>query len=138
MDKMQKIKKILGRLIKNPSNIDCFAEEINQHADWEDVLHETMYNLATGEKGKAVKDSFRALQNRELGFNGPVYKKYAEIRDAQDEYVINPPEVVEGALECEKCGSKRVLSFTLQTKSGDESTSVFAKCVECTYDWRPN
>ena len=28
MDKMQNIKKILGRLIKNPSNIDCFAEEI--------------------------------------------------------------------------------------------------------------
>ena len=138
MDKIKKIKKILGRLIKNTSNIDCFAEEISQHADWEDVLHETMYNLATGKKGKAVKDSFRALQNEELGFDGPVYKEYAEIRDAQDEYVINPPEVVEGALECPICKGMRVLTYTLQTKSGDESTSVFAKCVNCNHDWRPN
>ena len=48
---------------------------------------------------------------------------------------LSPAEVEEGVLEC-KCGSKRTISFTLQTRSGDEGTSVWARCVECGNKWQ--
>lgn len=44
-------------------------------------------------------------------------------------------EVVDGIFVCSKCGSKKVMSFSKQTKSGDESLSVFAMCSICKNKW---
>jgi len=49
-------------------------------------------------------------------------------------YLENPPQVEEGAITC-KCGSSRVYSFSKQTRSGDESTTVFAMCCACNSKW---
>jgi len=59
------------------------------------------------------------------------------IREDQElEYLTNPPTIQEGIFECKKCSSKRVLSFSKQTRRGDESTSVFALCDTCKHQWK--
>lgn len=69
-------------------------------------------------------------------WNQPIYSHYKNLEYEQDEFLNNPIEVEEGVLQCSKCGSKRTISFTRQTRSSDESTSVFAQCVECKQKWR--
>jgi len=65
----------------------------------------------------------------------PVFEKEKEMEKEFDTYQVTPYEVEDGVLQCKKCGSFRVFSASKQVRSGDESTSVFAKCVKCNCSW---
>lgn len=65
----------------------------------------------------------------------PVFERLMSIEKEFDTYQITPYEVEDGVLQCKKCGSNRVFSTSKQVRSGDESTSVFAKCVKCNSSW---
>ena len=60
---------------------------------------------------------------------------FRKMEDELELYVITPQDIVEGVLVCFKCKCKKIFSFSKQTKSGDESTSVFAKCSNCQHQW---
>lgn len=51
------------------------------------------------------------------------------------EHRVPKREVAEGELRC-KCGSRRVQSHVLQTRSCDEAASIFARCASCGHAWR--
>jgi len=138
MDKLTEIKEKLGSIFRNPKNIDCFAELILPYKDWQTTLYDVVFKIITGENGRAIKDAYDVLQKGQLGFDDAIYAEENETRNAHDHFAQNPPEVEEGVLECPKCCSMRVFSFPLQTRSGDESTTVFAKCAECKHDWQAN
>jgi hypothetical protein len=53
----------------------------------------------------------------------------------EDDFIENPFQVEEGVLECYKCGSKRTISYTKQTRSADEPASVIATCINCKNKW---
>ena len=40
-------------------------------------------------------------------------------------------EVAEGETSCPRCGSKRIIKDELQTRSADESKTVFCECSIC-------
>lgn len=65
----------------------------------------------------------------------PIFKDYLAIEKEFDTYQITPYEVEDGVLQCKKCKSTRVFSTSKQVRSGDESTSVFAKCAKCNCSW---
>ena len=50
-------------------------------------------------------------------------------------FILKPFEVDEGVLTCNKCGSNKTYSYTKQTRSGDEATTVFAICSNCNARW---
>ena len=52
----------------------------------------------------------------------------------QDNFLIKPFEIEEGVLEC-KCGSKRVYSYSKQSRSADEPCSTYAQCMSCKSKW---
>ena len=64
------------------------------------------------------------------------YEEYRLKLKEHDGFLIKPFEVDEGVLECGKCGSNKTISYTKQTRSGDESTSVFALCYNCNNKWK--
>jgi len=49
---------------------------------------------------------------------------------------INATKVSEGAIRCKKCGSRRIMSHSLQTRSADESETFFHFCTECSTRWK--
>lgn len=44
--------------------------------------------------------------------------------------------VVEGDLQCGSCKSKKIQREEMQTRSGDESATVFCRCTECGKRWK--
>ena len=68
-------------------------------------------------------------------WRAPIFEKLIAVEKEFDTYQITPYEVEDGVLQCRKCGSNRVFSTSKQVRSGDESTSVFAKCVLCNCSW---
>jgi DNA-directed RNA polymerase subunit M/transcription elongation factor TFIIS len=47
-------------------------------------------------------------------------------------------EVVDGIFSCTRCKSKKIITTSKQTRSGDESTTVFAMCSVCKNKWIVN
>lgn len=78
---------------------------------------------------------FTLLTNGQ-GWGHPIYSKYRkeEERD-EDNETRQENTISEGALTC-KCGNKRIIIKTLQVRSSDEGTTVFAKCTKCNRKWK--
>ena len=137
----QKIRESLCKFMKNEDNIDLFTDQIfsiieNSTAyNWKNLVYETMCLI---EETKSVVSSYNTLDQGKIGFKDKTFEEFEVKRSEQDHYMISPPQVIEGALECPACGSKKVLSYPLQTRGGDEATSVFAKCVKCKKQFRAN
>jgi len=137
----QKIRESLCKFMKNEDNIDLFTDQIfsiieNSTAyNWKNLVYETMCLI---EETKSVVSSYNILDQGKIGFKDKTFEEFEVKRSEQDHYMISPPQVIEGALECPACGSKKVLSYPLQTRGGDEATSVFAKCVKCKKQFRAN
>ena len=61
--------------------------------------------------------------------------------DDSDFTIIDDDEGEKSALptieiECEKCGHNQAVWWTLQTRSADEPTTQFYRCIKCEYTWR--
>ena len=39
-------------------------------------------------------------------------------------------------IECGKCGHNQAVWWMLQTRSADEPTTQFYRCIKCSYTWR--
>ena len=96
-------------------------------------LYEIAYRTLQGE---LIHDLIEDIENNNIGLEGFPFRKQRRAQKEEDDFIANPAEVVEGVLECNNCGSKRTVSFSLQTQSGDEGTAVWARCVECKATWR--
>lgn len=54
----------------------------------------------------------------------------------QDNFILAPPEIEEGVLECQRCHSRKTFSFSKQTRRSDESATVFVRCSQCQHSFR--
>ena len=76
------------------------------------------------------------LKKNKIARNSDNFNNIKLIIEEQDKFIIKPFEVEEGVLECYKCGSNKTYSYTKQTRSGDEATTVFAVCTQCGDKWK--
>ncbi len=65
-----------------------------------------------------------------------VYAEFRNKENIRDEYLTNPQEIDEGVNECTRCGSKKTISFQMQTRSADEGMTNFIKCINCKKKWK--
>lgn len=78
------------------------------------------------------------INSKKTGFNHTVYDSISDKIKEQNEFIKNPfINIEKGVIKC-KCKSERVFSYAKQTRSGDESTTVFCECVECGSKWQLN
>ena len=80
-------------------------------------------------------DILSSIEKGEIDWNHSFYDNEKHAILEQDDFIEHPFEVEEGVLEC-RCGSKRVYSFSKQTRSADEPMTTYAECVECNSKWQ--
>lgn len=84
--------------------------------------------------GKKLKDILASIKAAKIGWEHNSFQEMILKQQEQDDFIINPFEVEEGVLEC-NCGSRRVFSYSKQSRSCDESTSTYAQCMACKTKW---
>lgn len=113
------------------------------------TLESILFNqsLTTDEYNIFILESMRTLRVNgyenlidDIEKNNFMYQndRFDSIREKISEYdkfIIKPFEVDEGVLTCHKCNSNKTFSYTKQTRSGDEATTVFAVCTNCNARW---
>ena len=73
-----------------------------------------------------------------ITWNHPTYNDLWKEEQEEDSFIVNGFEVEEGILECNKCGSKKVLSYSKQVRRADEGVTVYSKCINCKTQWVVN
>ena len=125
---------VLKTLFTDYKKIECMIHELsNMQDEYFLIVQEVMNN---GRNGMDEGDIMCQLGRNEYLDNTQVYENFRKKVDEHDSFLVKPFEVEEGVLECGKCNSNKTLSYTKQTRSGDESTSVFAVCYNCNNKWR--
>lgn len=78
-----------------------------------------------------VEYFIQRVKSNKSGWNHPVFHPFHQLQKEYDDFLLNPPEVEEGVIQCHRCGSKKTFSFSKQTRRADESATVFVRCAEC-------
>lgn len=105
----------------------------------EDIYIEYIYQVIGDICSKKFTMKFIAqnIKENKLGFNHHSFDDIRSKQKEQDDYLICPFDVQEGVMQCNKCDSKKVISYSKQTRGGDEGTTVFCTCVnpKCGFKW---
>lgn len=85
----------------------------------------------------AIYNTIFTNHDEKVLWNSKSFDELRQIEEEQDKFIIQPFEIVEGITQC-KCGSKKVFSYSKQTRGGDEATSTFNECAKCKSKWMYN
>lgn len=129
-------KQVLKTAITIEKNINIIENNIfnkvHNYDQYKDLIISTITKIKSGQKlNKVLTD----IKTNNFGYSEQYFKEVADVLQEQHNFIENPFEVEEGVMEC-KCGSKKTISFSKQIRSGDEGTTVFAKCVDCGKTWK--
>lgn len=136
---------ILGTAIKQSKNCVSFEKYIWKHASKiEEDMQEEMYfwfayqvvGLVLMNANKQLKPLLKAVKKGKVGWKSPSYDDVTARLDEHDDYLVTPFEVVEGVVDCPKCGGSKTWSVQKQTRSSDEPMTTFSCCVTCGHKWR--
>lgn len=116
------INNIEKSIFKNTKNIK----------QYNNLLYEITGDIILGEN---CKDIITNMNNGYFFWDNKVYNDIKHIITEQNDFIENPFEVEEGVIECNKCGSKRVFSYSKQTRGADEPMTTFAQCISCKSSW---
>jgi DNA-directed RNA polymerase subunit M/transcription elongation factor TFIIS len=80
----------------------------------------------------------KELMHDKILWESEVYNNYKEERDMELYKIENPENsnIQEGIFTCGKCQGKRIAIRSMQTRSGDEATTIFYTCIACGNKWK--
>ena len=134
MSKMSKMS-LLTDIFKNTNNITLFEELINEKSGNNMTKKiELIYELCGLITQYNIQECYDIIKEDRVEWKLDIFKDDIEEEQVEMDFIDHPFESVDSILEC-KCGSKKVLSFAKQTRSCDEGTTVFAKCLDCKRKW---
>jgi DNA-directed RNA polymerase subunit M/transcription elongation factor TFIIS len=130
------IKNALKLVVKNESNINILEKNIFEASNDDENIYKniTFQVVSDISNGKNLKEALNDIKNLKVNWKHSSLNEYIQEEIEQDNFIIQPFEIVEGITEC-KCGSKRVYSFTKQTRGGDEISTTFNECLSCKSKW---
>jgi DNA-directed RNA polymerase subunit M/transcription elongation factor TFIIS len=119
------LKQKFGKKYNQINKLLLTYKENNSENEYKDFLYHIMN-----------EENHENIFNSKIGLEHTFFDTYRNLEQEENEFITNPMVVDEGVFECPKCSSKRTISWGKQIRSGDEGTSVFAKCIECNHNWR--
>ena len=131
----------LELITKQPHNLKILDKMIKNYAAEKDVDEkDVLYELAFFKTQHNFKETVDFLRSNELGFKHPSFQPVSKRIDEMDHFMDKPFEVVEGVNTCgnAKCGGSRTLSYSRQTRGGDEGMTVYVFCIDCKFRYIMN
>jgi DNA-directed RNA polymerase subunit M/transcription elongation factor TFIIS len=123
--------------IKSEKNVKVLERYINR-ISYNQEEYKLLIQEVINSKNNNIscKEILQGLKDGKYLRNDSYYNNVRYEIEEHDKFLIKPFEVDEGVLECGKCNSNKTISYTKQTRSGDESTTVFAMCFNCNSKWK--
>ena len=140
----QKGKSAIATISKRENNINIIEnwifkitqrENKNPDSFQTEYIRNILQVVQDLKNGKDKNEVLNSIKKKQLGWKHTCFDEIRNSLQEQDDFVKNPFEIEEGALEC-RCGSKRVFSYSKQTRSCDEGMTFFITCLNCKNFWK--
>ena len=130
-------KKTLKTVLNIDKNIEIIEKAIYSMAGDDENKYKSIIYDVIGDiiSKRNLKDILKSVKDMKIGWEHSCFENIKFRQKEQDEFIVNPFQVEEGALECKKCGSKRTFSYSKQVRSCDEPMTTFAQCIACKSKW---
>lgn len=115
------VKRIEAVIHSKSSCQEEYAQLVYEHID--SLIDQTEAKVKTLKLPKSVFDS-------------NVFADYKKQEDKLFTEIASGPVVKEGIEPCRRCKNKKVTSYQLQTRSGDEGMTTYYTCISCGYKWK--
>jgi DNA-directed RNA polymerase subunit M/transcription elongation factor TFIIS len=128
--------KALSTILTNQSNISILERNIFEIYK-DQVVYNRVILQVVGDilNKKKLNDILKDLKSEMVNWDHSSFHDAKMRIDEQDDFIEHPFQVEEGVLEC-KCGSRKVFSYSKQTRSADEPMTTYAECVNCGSKWQ--
>ena len=83
-----------------------------------------------------IEDLFQFIRQKKIGYFHSEFDTIRQEIEEEENFIMCPPVIDEGVIECRRCKSRRTFSFNKQTRSSDEAVTVFVRCVNCGHQFR--
>jgi DNA-directed RNA polymerase subunit M/transcription elongation factor TFIIS len=129
---------VLTAFIKKKENREKLAKALwSQSGQNEDYATYLLYEILTDYMiSPKLSDIFTHVKQKKIGWNHVVFQPFQQELEEYDQFLMCPPEVDEGVIQCSRCQSRKTFSFSKQTRRADESATVFVRCAECNHSFR--
>jgi DNA-directed RNA polymerase subunit M/transcription elongation factor TFIIS len=133
-------KQALNTVLTKEQNITIIENNIykisdNNEENYKKYLYEVIGDILNNIK---LSDILKNIKETKLGWEHKEYQEICDYFKEQDEFLENPFQIEEGIFQCMKCNSKKVFSYSKQSRAGDEATSVYCQCANCKQKWMAN
>lgn len=130
---------VLNKYIKNDKTLEVIEKNIRKISTDSDHYNQIIYDVLVMIREKEpLANILKTLKDKQVCLSSIRFNTiYEEIRE-KDNFLDNPFTVEEGVMECNKCGSKRTLSYSKQVRRSDEGFTTFCMCSHCGAKWRIN
>lgn len=140
-------------MLKSDENLNALivkvSEELKEDVEWiKSQVFYDIYNTVEDLKEECddkkeyenVKQKYitSVIEKRLLGWNHEDFKKHRVKQQEHDDYLLNPFEVEEGVVQCPRCQSFKVYSYSIQLRAADEPMTTMAECTQCKLKWSQN
>lgn len=133
-------KQALNTVLTKEQNITIIENNIykisnNDEENYKTYLYQVIGDILSNIK---LSDILKNIKEIKVGWEHKEYQEIYEYFKEQDEFLENPFQIEEGIFQCMKCNSKKVFSYSKQSRAGDEATSVYCQCANCKQKWMAN
>lgn len=87
-------------------------------------------------KSIPLKDTLKDIKGNKLGWDVHIYSDYVAKREIENVRSTRPTAIADGTFKCKNCNNKKIITYSLQLRSGDEAMTHFFMCVMCGKGWR--
>ena len=109
----------------------CINDLSNEEFSYYIIIYQTVNDIL---KGKKLPELLSSIKKGNVIFKHESNNDMNNDEIEQDNFLVKPFEIEEGVLEC-KCGSRKVYSYSKQSRSADEPMSTYAQCMSCKSKW---
>jgi transcription elongation factor S-II len=136
-DLRQKAISVLRTVLNKEQNITTIEKNIDLNCRKSEVLYnrilyQTLCDIKSGNK---LNNILSNIKEKKILWNHSSLEDYIFEEQEQNNFIIQPFEVHEGAITC-ACGSNRVYSYQKQSRSADEPMSTYSTCMACGKKWQ--
>lgn len=111
------------------------TDENNTSGTYNTILYQIIGDILKKKKLNIILEN---LKKKKYFWNHDMYNKSIDIIKEKDDFIIDPFDVKEGVFECSKCKSKKIFTYSKQTRSCDEPPTTFSYCIDCKQKWKYN
>ena len=112
--------------------LNMLLTRMHNHQEQNEMLYFLFYELhVEWSVFPKIEDLFQSIKRYKFSYSHPVFSEIRTLVQEEEDFIMKPPDIEEGVIECKKCKSKKTFSYSKQTRSSDEAVTIFVRCINC-------